>query len=95
MDGHGNFFTWLWHVVAGGAIVTTLAGFLPPLAALFGVIWYAIKIRESQTVCAWLAKRRDRRIIKMQAKLVALKLERQMYPTEQDRINDKKLGPGA
>lgn len=91
MDANGNVFTYVWHTLAGGAIITTLAGLLPPLAALLGVIWYVIKIRESQTVRAWLAKRRNRRIVKLQAKLVALKLDREMYPTP----DEKKSGPGA
>lgn len=90
MDANGNFFTYVWHAIAGGTIVTSFTGILPPMAALFGVIWYAIKIRESLTVRAWLAKRRDRKIIKMQAKLTALRLDRTLYP-----INDEKSGPGA
>lgn len=90
MDGNGNFFTYVWHTVAGGTIVSALAGLLPPLAALFGVIWYAIKIRESKTVCDWIARRRTRRIVKLQAKLVALKLERTLYPTD-----DENSRPGA
>ena len=33
-----------------GAILGSLAGYLPPMAALIGILWYAIQIWESDTV---------------------------------------------
>ncbi len=35
---------------AGATILAALAGWLPPLAALAGIIWYLIQIYESKTV---------------------------------------------
>ena len=41
-------------------VLATLAAWLPPLAALFTIIWSAIRIWESKTVQAFLKKRRER-----------------------------------
>lgn len=38
------------HVISITAILGTFAGFLPPLAALMAMIWYAIQVYESRTV---------------------------------------------
>ena len=37
-------------VISVGAILGSLAGWLPPLAALAAIIWYSIEIYESATV---------------------------------------------
>jgi hypothetical protein len=91
MDGQTSWFAWVSHALGMGTIFGTLAGFLPPFAAFLAIGWYAIQIRESHTVRMWIAKRRDRRIVKLQDKLTAMKLDRQMYPTD----DEKKSGPGA
>jgi hypothetical protein len=47
------------HVVDGISIVTvigTLANVLPAVAALFTIIWTAIRIYETETVQGWLGK---------------------------------------
>ena len=41
-------------------VLATLAAWLPPLAALFTIIWSAIRIWESKTVQSFLKKRRER-----------------------------------
>jgi chromate transport protein ChrA len=43
----------LKHVVDGasvGTVVATLAGWLPAIAALFTIVWTALRIWESETV---------------------------------------------
>lgn len=45
--------------ISASAILATLAGFLPPLAAIAGIIWYGIQIYESKTVQAWVNKRKN------------------------------------
>jgi hypothetical protein len=35
----------------------TLLGWLPPIAALFAIVWYALQIWESRTVQGWLSRR--------------------------------------
>ena len=45
--------------VDGASILTvigTLSEFLPPLAALFTIIWTAIRIYETKTVQGWFKK---------------------------------------
>ena len=47
----------LKHVVDGVSVVTvigTLANVLPAIAALFTIIWTAIRIYETKTVQGWL-----------------------------------------
>lgn len=41
-------------------VLATLATWLPPLGALFTIIWTSIRIWESKTVQNWLKKRRER-----------------------------------
>lgn len=47
-------------VLSVGAILGTLAGYLPAIAAFGAIVWYAIQIYESKTVQAWLRIRRHR-----------------------------------
>lgn len=37
-------------VLSVGTVVATLAAWLPPLAALFTIVWTAIRIYETKTV---------------------------------------------
>lgn len=41
-------------------VLATLAAWLPPLAALFTIVWTSIRIWESKTVQDLLKKRRER-----------------------------------
>jgi hypothetical protein len=48
------------HVIDGASIATvlgTLANILPAMAALFTVVWTAIRIYETKTVQSWLTKK--------------------------------------
>lgn len=50
------------HVVDGVSVVTvigTLANVLPAIAALFTIIWTAIRIYETKTVQGWLGNTYD------------------------------------
>jgi hypothetical protein len=49
-------------VSAAMAVVATILGFLPPLAAFVGMVWYCILIYESKTVQAWFARRREKKL---------------------------------
>ena len=40
----------LGDVLSVGTVIATLAAWLPPLAALFTIIWTAIRIFETKTV---------------------------------------------
>lgn len=54
------------------AIVGSLLGYLPALAAVAAIAWYAIQIYESRTVQHWLANRRmmhaAKELIRLRAK---------------------------
>jgi uncharacterized membrane protein YccC len=59
---------------AAMAILASLAGWLPPAAAVIGIIWYAIQIWESRTLQDWVQRRYARKIVRLAAKLAALQL---------------------
>ncbi len=42
-------------VISGVAVAAALMQWLPPIAAVAGIIWYAIQIWESKTAQAWWA----------------------------------------
>lgn len=48
-------------VVSAGIVVGTIAELLPHVAALLTIVWTLIRIFETETVKAMLARRRDRR----------------------------------
>lgn len=66
-------------VFAGGAILTSLLGYLPAIAAVIGVIWYLIQIWESKTVQDWYARRAAARKI---AKIASLKAQQKILTAE-------------
>ena len=48
------------HVLDGVSVITvvgTLANVLPAVAALFTIVWTAIRIWETETVQGWLGKK--------------------------------------
>ena len=50
--------------MSAGAILSALMGYLPPIAALLAIFWYAVQLYECKTVQRWLRVRRIRRIHK-------------------------------
>lgn len=70
---------WIGHGLSLAAILSTLAGLLPAIAALAAVVWYAVQIYESETCQKWLDKRRmkwkARRIAKLRAEQKVLLAE--------------------
>lgn len=46
-------------IVSVSVVIATLAQILPSIAALFTVIWTAIRIYETATVQGWLGKKPD------------------------------------
>ena len=50
------------HIVDFASIVTvlgTLADMLPAVAAIFTIVWTAIRIYETKTVQGWLGKKKE------------------------------------
>lgn len=71
------------HVVAIGSWLLTLAGFLPSLAALVGVVYYVIQVYESNTCQKWLEKKRQTRKTR---RLARLKAEQKVLVAEIDAL---------
>lgn len=65
----------IWGDVASAiAVVGTIMGWLPSVAALMSAIWFAIQIYESDTCQKWLARRRKQRRAKLIAKQQMVKI---------------------
>ena len=72
MDSSHSISNWLGNLVSASAIVGAIAGWLPALAAIVGLIWYLIQIFESATVQRWTAARRTRKIARLKAKVMMM-----------------------
>ena len=44
-------------VLSVGTVIGTLAGWLPAIAAIFTIVWTAIRIWETETVKKWRGRR--------------------------------------
>lgn len=81
MDDYSTLTAWIGHSLSSAAIVGTLVGWFPVVAALAAFIWYIIQIYESRTFQHWYAnmqmKRRARKLARLQAKerIVLAKIE--------------------
>jgi len=73
MDNGLDLSHWTGHVISIVAVIGSLAGLLPAIAGLAGLIWYCVQLYESKTVQHWLRTRRSRRIA--QALMLIQKLE--------------------
>lgn len=71
MDDY-NITAWIGHSLSGAAILGTLAGWFPPIAAVVAFIWYSIQIWESDTVQKYRSRRRARKIARYKAALTHL-----------------------
>jgi len=77
MGFSGKLATVLW--VAGdlgaiGTIAASLAGLLPPLAALIAIMFYIIQIKESDTISRALRNWRLRKLTRLRARAVEYEL---------------------
>ena len=61
-DPFANIDEGIKHVVDGLSLVTvlgTLVNMLPSIAAVFTIVWTAIRIYETDTVQGWLGKKKE------------------------------------
>lgn len=72
MESHHTLSQWVGNVLSAGVILGSFLGWLPLLGAGVAMVWYTIQIFESDTVRAWLARRKIRRIARLKAKLLML-----------------------
>jgi hypothetical protein len=75
MENQFDVSHWTGHVISLLAIIGSIAGWLPAVAALAGFIWYAIQIYESQTVKDWVKRRHARAVVRAEIKLAKLRLK--------------------
>lgn len=89
-------------IVSAGAILGTILGDLPYVAALAGMIWYTIQIWESRTVQHWWRNHqmilKAKKITKLRAKekvivaqLEALEIKRQARVIARDKVEAAKV----
>ncbi len=70
-----HILSWVGNGASGVAIVSTLAGWLPPAAALIALVWYVIQIYESDTIQKWIRGRRVRKIARMKARVMMMEAQ--------------------
>lgn len=63
---------WLGHLFSTGAILGTLWGVFPVIAAMVAFIWYCIQIYESSPVQNWLHQRRKRALKRLERRVKCL-----------------------
>ena len=72
MDHGSSANLWLGNIISAGAILSTILGWAPAIAAVVALVWYVIQISESETVRRWRAARLHRRIVRLKATLLSL-----------------------
>lgn len=74
------------NAASAAAVVASIAGVIPPLAALFAAVWYLVQIVESRTVQKYLEARRVRL---SSARLAKLKAMQKVIEAELDAVSVK------
>lgn len=52
-DRHIHVLTHVADTISAGAILGSILGWFPPIAALAATVWYSVQIWESHTVQKW------------------------------------------
>ena len=88
-----NVVAYALDIASAGAIIGTILGVLPYIAALAGFIWYCIQIWESKTVSRW----RERigahfaaaRIARRAKEIAALRAREKLLQAERTALEGK------
>ena len=72
-DDFPGWLNWVLHSISLTAIVGTLAGIFPPIAAFAAFIYYCLQIWRAPEVQGWLRNRRQRRIAKYEQEIKILR----------------------
>lgn len=75
MNTDHNYLLWFINLFGGSVIVSTIAGFVPPIAAFVALVWYLIQIYESATVRRWVSLHRTRKLAKLKARVMLLEAQ--------------------
>lgn len=65
------------HPLAFAALVSSLAGVFPVIAALVAFTYYCLQIYESKTMANWRAERRRQKVERLQEKIKELEQEQE------------------
>ena len=93
MESH-SISNWLGNVISTGAVVATITGYVPGIAAFVALVWYFIQIFESATVQRWLAGRRIRKLARMKAAVIMLEARDRASPVAASKPDEPGLPPG-
>lgn len=74
LDSVKHWLDWL----SGLTVASAIVGILPPLVAIFGLVWYCIQIYESQTFQAYTSKRREAKMMRLRAILANLEIKNEL-----------------
>jgi hypothetical protein len=69
-----TFFNWVVGTGSTGVVISTVLGFLPPIAAVIAFVWYCIQIYESPTVQRWNDARLRKKLIRLHQRSAALEM---------------------
>ena len=69
-----NLTAWVGGLTSIGAIFSTLFGWVPPIAAVFALIWYMIQIYESEPVQRWRTQRLRTKLLRLHERAANLEL---------------------
>ncbi len=72
MDDWGSLLTKVWNILSGLAIVGTIIGWFPYVAAFAAFLFYIIQIKDSRTVREIFTNRRRRKIAKLKVLMAQL-----------------------
>jgi len=81
MDDYSALTAWVGHSLSGTAILGSLVGLFPPVAAAAAFVWYVIQVYESRTFQHWFRNRqmvhRAKKLARLRAKekIVLAKIE--------------------
>jgi len=75
MDQHSTLNLWVGNVISASAILTTLLGLVPAIAAIVALLWYLVQIYESNTIQTWLKNRRLRKLARLKARVIMLQAQ--------------------
>lgn len=69
MEHGDNILTWVGNTVSVGAIIGSIFGYVPVVAAIVALVWYVIQILESKTAQRWFRAHHQRKLASLRARL--------------------------
>lgn len=85
MENH-TISQWIGNIAGVGAIITTMLGVLPAVAALVAFVWYLIQIWESKTVKDIRDRRKIEKLARLKAKVLVMESRIAKLPAGYDKL---------